>query len=75
MGFVRYAILPMLIVSVMLSSSFLLPSSYRVADSFAKFVVISLGAVVVESLLLWMIGMNKGERTYLMEMILKKLKR
>ena len=75
MGFVKYAVFPMFVVSVILFSAFMLPVNFRIADGFTKFVYISLAAVIVESVLLWTIGMNKSERSYLSKMILKKIKK
>lgn len=75
MGFVKYAVCPMFVVSVILFSAFMLPANFRIADGFTKFVYISLAAVIVESVLLWTIGMNKSERSYLSKMILKKIKK
>lgn len=75
MGFARYAILPMFVVSTILFSAFILPANMRIADGFVKFIFVSLAAVIVESILLWTIGMNKSERSYLSEMILKKIKK
>ena len=75
MGFVKYAVFPMFVVSVILFSAFILPANFRIADGFTQFVYISLAAVIVESVLLWTIGMNKSERSYLSKMILKKIKK
>lgn len=69
--FLKYAVLPMLIVGLLLFSCFAIPESVRTANTLSRFISILVISVLVESFVLWSIGMDKTERQYLKHFIFK----
>ena len=69
--FLKYAVLPMLIVGLLLFSCFAIPESVRTANTLSRFISILVISVLVGSFVLWSIGMDKTERQYLKHFIFK----
>lgn len=71
-GFFKSAVLPMITVSIIVFGTMFLPSAWIEATSVLKFVVVSIVAVVFESIVLLSIGMNKTERSFILNMVIRR---